>query len=157
MIVDESSMLDLALAERLLRSLPAGGRLVLLGDAQPAALGRGRARCSATWSQAAGGSGRVARLTRSWRMDPSDRRAAPSSLREAMRRVESPPPTRRAGAALGPRRTRAADARCAGAPPAELAFSGAELLLVPAGDPRRLPRPLVAARGSTRLPAGASW
>src|SRR6185503_18314207 len=70
-IVDESSMLDLVLAERLLRSLPASGRLVLLGDAQQLP----SVEAGAVFRdlvQAAEGTGRVARLTRSWRMDPND-------------------------------------------------------------------------------------
>src|SRR6185503_7944095 len=70
-IVDESSMLDLTLAERLLRSLPAGGRLVLLGDArQLPSVDAGAVFRDLV--AAATGSGRVAVLTRSWRMDPSD-------------------------------------------------------------------------------------
>ena len=70
-IVDESSMLDLTLAERLLRSLPAGGRLVLLGDARQLP----SVEAGAVFRDlvaAASGSGRVAMLKRSWRMDPGD-------------------------------------------------------------------------------------
>ncbi|HEV8238383.1 MAG TPA: AAA family ATPase [Thermoanaerobaculia bacterium] len=70
-IVDESSMLDLTLAERLLRSLAAGARLVLLGDArQLPSVDAGAVFRDLV--AAASGSGRVAVLTRSWRMDPGD-------------------------------------------------------------------------------------
>lgn len=70
-IVDESSMLDLTLAERLLRSLAPGGRLVLLGDArQLPSVDAGAVFRDLV--AAASGSGRVAVLTRSWRMDPRD-------------------------------------------------------------------------------------
>jgi exodeoxyribonuclease V alpha subunit len=70
-LVDESSMLDLALAERLLRSLPQGGRVVLLGDAQqlPSVEAGSVFRDLVA---AAAGSGRVARLTHSFRMDARD-------------------------------------------------------------------------------------
>ena len=70
-IVDESSMIDLPLFDHLLRSLPAGGSLVLLGDArQLPSVEAGAAFRDLVESPAA--ASRVSRLTRSWRMDPAD-------------------------------------------------------------------------------------
>ncbi len=114
-IVDESSMLDLTLAERLLRSLPAAGRLVLLGDARqlPSVEAGAVFRDLVT---AARGSGRVAVLTRSWRMDPGD--PAGSSILALAESI---------AAGSSPRSTRLDLREDAGA----LAFSGAEMLLSP--------------------------
>jgi exodeoxyribonuclease V alpha subunit len=74
-VVDEASMLDLALAERLVSALALDARLVLLGDPDQlpsvdagAVLGD----LVATSSSAADPVMRVARLTRSHRMDASD-------------------------------------------------------------------------------------
>jgi len=68
-IVDEASMIDLALMERLLRALRTDARLVLLGDAdQLPSVDAGavlRDLVSAL-------PGHTVRLTRSYRMDPSD-------------------------------------------------------------------------------------
>jgi exodeoxyribonuclease V alpha subunit len=70
-IVDESSMIDLQLADHLLRSLPADGRLVLLGDArQLPAVEAGAVLRDLVAAPAA--APRVARLTRSYRMDAGD-------------------------------------------------------------------------------------
>jgi len=122
-VVDESSMLDLTLAERLLRSLRDDARLVLLGDAQqlPAvdagAVFRDLVSAAAT-------SGRVATLTRSWRMDPSD--PAGSAILELAGAIAK---GNAAAPAAGPTSpgTLLAVRHDAGA----LAFRGAELLLAP--------------------------
>ncbi len=70
-IVDESSMIDVAMLDRLLRALSSEARLVLLGDAeQLPSVDAGavfRDLCDAL-----SGTGRVVRLTRSYRMDPKD-------------------------------------------------------------------------------------
>jgi len=70
-IVDESSMIDVAMVDRLLRALRPEARLVLLGDAeQLPSVDAGavfRDLC-----EALDGTGRVVRLTRSYRMDPKD-------------------------------------------------------------------------------------
>lgn len=119
-LVDESSMLDLSLADRLLRSLPAGGRLVLLGDAQQLP----SVEAGAVFRdlvQAAAGSGRVARLTRSWRIDESD--PAGSAIFTLAARIasgQSPVERGSRGAALAVRDNAA-----------DLGFAGAELLLSP--------------------------
>jgi exodeoxyribonuclease V alpha subunit len=114
-IVDESSMLDLTLAERLLRSLPAGGRLVLLGDARQLP----SVEAGAVFRDlvaAAGGGGRVAVLTRSWRMDARD--PAGSSILALAESIAAGSSPRGAGLDLR------ADAGA-------IAFSGAEMLLSP--------------------------
>ncbi|HET9766747.1 MAG TPA: AAA family ATPase, partial [Thermoanaerobaculia bacterium] len=114
-IVDESSMLDLTLAERLLRSLPAAGRLVLLGDARQLP----SVEAGAVFRDlvaAASSSGRVAVLTKSWRMDPRD--PAGSSILAIAESI---------AAGSSPRGTRLDLREDAGA----LAFSGAEMLLSP--------------------------
>jgi exodeoxyribonuclease V alpha subunit len=70
-IVDESSMMDLALADHLLRSLPRDGRLVLLGDArQLPSVEAGAVLRELVAAPAA--RPRVARLRHSWRMDAGD-------------------------------------------------------------------------------------
>lgn len=70
-IVDESSMIDVAMVDRLLRALAPDARLILLGDAeQLPSVDAGavfRDLCEALQ-----GTGRVVRLTRSYRMDPKD-------------------------------------------------------------------------------------
>jgi len=114
-IVDESSMLDLGLAERLLRSLPAGGRLVLLGDAsQLPSVDAGAVFRDLV--AAAGGGGRVARLTRSWRMDPRD--PAGSAILSLASTI--------ANGTRGP-----APSLVIHGDPTALSFSGAEMLLSP--------------------------
>ena len=119
-LVDESSMVDLPLADHLLRSLPPGGSLVLLGDArQLPSVEAGAAFRDLVEAPAA--AGRVARLTRRWRMDPSD--PAGSAILALAGRI--------AAGDLGAldevaERRAAAD---------ELRFEGAELL---AAGPRRL-------------------
>jgi exodeoxyribonuclease V alpha subunit len=134
-LVDESSMLDLALAERLLRSLPAGGRLVLLGDAQQLP----SVEAGAVFRdlvQAAAASGRVARLTRSWRMDPGD--PAGSAILSFARAIAAGEAAALPAAARGPAAA-ATGARAADVAPSlvvrgssdELAFAGAELLPSP--------------------------
>jgi exodeoxyribonuclease V alpha subunit len=120
-LVDESSMLDLALAERLVRSLPAEGRLVLLGDARQLP----SVEAGAVFRDlvdATSGTGRVARLTHSWRMDPSD--AAGSAILAFAGAIASGDlPSALEGATRHELvvRERAAD----------LAFRGAELLASP--------------------------
>jgi exodeoxyribonuclease V alpha subunit len=111
-------MLDLPLADHLLRSLPAEGSLVLLGDAQQLP----SVEAGAVFRdlvEAPAAAPRVARLTRSWRMDAAD--PAGSSILGFAGRV--------AGGALGeldvPRRSASA---------AALAFAGVELLEGGAGE-----------------------
>jgi exodeoxyribonuclease V alpha subunit len=83
-VVDESSMLDLPLADHLVRSLPADGSLVLLGDAQQLP----SVEAGAVFRdlvEAPAARPRTARLTRSWRMDPAD--PAGSAILALARRV----------------------------------------------------------------------
>ena len=83
-LVDESSMVDLALADRLVRALPAGARLVLVGDAhQLPSVDAGavfRDLCAA-------GEGVAVTLRHSYRMDASDPRGR--SVLEAARAVDA--------------------------------------------------------------------
>ncbi|MFW5925695.1 MAG: ATP-dependent DNA helicase, partial [Myxococcota bacterium] len=68
-VVDESSMIDLALMDRLLRALPSDGRLVLLGDARQLP----SVDAGAVFRDLSGlGGERMVTLTHSYRMDPSD-------------------------------------------------------------------------------------
>lgn len=139
-LVDESSMLDLVIAERLLRSLPAGGRLVLLGDAQQLP----SVEAGAVFRdlvQAAEGTCRVARLTRSWRMDPSDpagsailafaKTIATGDDGTAARDARADPAARSAARVPAAGVSTAAAALVVRSSADELAFAGAELLLSP--------------------------
>jgi exodeoxyribonuclease V alpha subunit len=89
-VVDECSMLDPALAMRLLEALPADARLVLLGDRdQLAAVESGvvfHALCG-DGQQAAPLPEAVARLTKSWRFDAA---AALGRAADAARRGDAP-------------------------------------------------------------------
>lgn len=71
-IVDEASMIDLALMERLLRSVPPGARLVLLGDADQLPSVDAGAVLRDLVQASAQASGFAVRLTHSYRMDPSN-------------------------------------------------------------------------------------
>jgi exodeoxyribonuclease V alpha subunit len=133
-VVDESSMLDLDLTDRLLRALPPTGRLVLLGDAaqlpsvEAGALFRDLVAAAAEMAPA-----RLARLTHSYRMDPGDPAGASIlAVAEAVLAGRSPtapepgPPEEPARPPALPVRRRAA----------ELTFRGPELLLATSGAER---------------------
>ncbi len=69
LIVDEASMIDLGLAERLLRAVPATMRVILLGDAEQLP----SVDAGAVLRELIAGLGDAAiRLTKSFRMDPAD-------------------------------------------------------------------------------------
>lgn len=85
-VVDESSMIDLGLADRLVRALPRSARLILVGDAhQLPSVEAGavfRDLCAA-----AEGSGAAVELTHSYRMDAGDPKGR--AVLEAARAVDS--------------------------------------------------------------------
>jgi exodeoxyribonuclease V alpha subunit len=135
-IVDESSMLDLTLAERLLRSLAPLGRLVLLGDARQLP----SVEAGAVFRDlvaAASGSGRVAVLTRSWRMDPRDAAgSAILSLANAIAAGSVSDVAATSAQAAPAKRTKRESQPAMSLPvqrddAAALTFSGAEMLLSP--------------------------
>lgn len=71
-IVDEASMIDLVLMERLLRAVPAGARVVLLGDAEQLPSVDAGAVLRDLVLAGEQGRGFAVRLTHSYRMDPSN-------------------------------------------------------------------------------------
>jgi exodeoxyribonuclease V alpha subunit len=71
-IVDEASMIDLALMERLLRAVPPEARLVLLGDADQLPSVDAGAVLRDLVLAGAGDAGFALRLTHSYRMDPTN-------------------------------------------------------------------------------------
>ena len=85
-VVDESSMIDLGLADRLVRALPEGAQLILVGDAhQLPSVDAGavfRDLCAA-----AEGKGAAVELTHSYRMDAGD--PAGRAVLEAARAVDA--------------------------------------------------------------------
>jgi exodeoxyribonuclease V alpha subunit len=114
LVVDEGSMIDLFLMERLLRSLRPGARLVLLGDAGQLPSVEAGAVFRDLMPE---GSTRAVRLTQSYRMDPSD--PAGRAILEVARQIESGS----LEGLLGPRGA-IARVRTAGG----LRFSGVEIL-----------------------------
>jgi exodeoxyribonuclease V alpha subunit len=124
-VVDESSMIDLALFDRLLRAVSPGARLVLLGDAdQLPSVEAGAVFRDLVPGAGAGASDPRLRacvvLGKSWRMDASD--PAGRSILEAAGALKEG----RAGEAGAEIRTRAS----------ELGFRGVEILEAPAGPER---------------------
>jgi exodeoxyribonuclease V alpha subunit len=140
-LVDESSMMDLALTDHLLRSLPAGGRLVLLGDArQLPSVDAGAVLRDLV--DAPGAAPRVARLRHSFRMDSGDP-GGRAILRFAQHVAE--------GGLEGP--GAAAPLLGVRSDPADLTFAGAELLISP---PVSIPR-FLARWWEARLASRAGW
>ncbi|MEO0322963.1 MAG: exodeoxyribonuclease V subunit alpha [Myxococcota bacterium] len=116
-IVDEGSMVDLAMFDRLLRAMPLGARLVLLGDAdQLPSVDAGAVfrDLGAAFADGSGGA-RAFTLSRSYRMDPRD--PAGRHVLLAARAVNAGA----AGTLLG-----AGDAALRRVSPAEATFTGAE-------------------------------
>jgi exodeoxyribonuclease V alpha subunit len=86
-IVDESSMIDLALMDRLLGAMPEDGQLVLLGDAhQLPSVDAGAVFRDLGQS----GGPRIMTLTRSYRMDPRD--PAGKNILTLARRIDAQDP-----------------------------------------------------------------
>lgn len=127
-IVDESSMVDLFLMERLLRSVRPGTRLVLLGDAdQLPSVDAGavfRDLVATGESEGDAQRGAVVRLTRSYRMDPQD--PAGRNILTVARAVQAGVPP---SPGDGPDETVALRARAA-----EVRFERMELLACEPGD-----------------------
>ncbi|MFW6050067.1 MAG: ATP-dependent DNA helicase [Myxococcota bacterium] len=119
-VVDESSMIDLQLMDRLLRALPEEARLVLLGDARQLP----SVEAGAVFRDLCGvGGERMIELKRSYRMDASD--PAGRRILLAAQRIDA----RRTDALLGTE-----DGIVPVPGPGDIAFEGVELAEV--GGPR---------------------